>query len=123
MKIVEIRINKYGEEVAYLWDEGKGKIFKVLVEDRTEDGEPINIYQQDDEESLRRPVKRKLRTIARGEEITVDDIPDDLPDLPEQVQRKLPGPKVAPKSIVPPHLRGIFIKPDEPGAAVERRQV
>ena len=122
MKIIEIRTTQCGE-VAYVFDEESGKIMKVLVEDWTR-GE----VEEEDAPPLRRLPRRKVRPVpmpTRGEDdvLTVDDIPDDLPDIPEQKQRKIPGPKVSPKSIMPPHMRGIFLKPDEPGAAVERRQV
>lgn len=118
MKIIEIRTTQYGE-VAYVFDEESGKVMKVVVEDWT-NGE----VEEDERPPLRRLPKRKVRPVPikmRGEELTIDDIPDDLPDITEQKPRVMP--KVQPKSIMPPHLRGIFIKPDEPGAAVERRQV
>ncbi len=120
MKIIEIRNTQYGE-VAYVFDEESGKIMKVLVEDWTR-----NEVEEDDRPPLRRIPKRKVRPVpmpmrdADGA-IDINDIPDDLPEIPEQKPPVVP--KGRPRSILPPHLRGVFIKPDEPGAAVERRQV
>lgn len=111
MKIVEIRQTKYGE-VAYVFDEQDGKLYKLLVEDLT------NLK---DEVPLERIPRRRVRPVPMP---MIDDglEEDDLPPLKEE-KSLVDKPRVAPKNIIPPHLRGVFIPQDQPGAAIERREV
>ena len=105
MKIIEIRNTRYGE-VAYVLDEERGRVIKLLVDDHT----GYNEVGEDD----RPPVRRRLPVRETVEEIAEEELPPEKPPV---------RPRVAPKSIIPPHLAGVFLPPDSPGAAVERRNI
>lgn len=111
MKIIEIRKTQYGE-VAYVYDEINGRVLKLLVEDMTGYGE--------EEE---RPIVKPRRRIRPVDMPTYDGGILEEEDLPPLEEKPLAKPRVAPKNIIPPHLRGVFIPNDQPGAAVERREV
>ena len=123
MKIIEIRNTNVGE-VAYILDEAAGRVIKVLVDDYTG-------YSENTEAEPERP-RRTVRRAPKfqkvpGKELTVEDIPDfDLPPVQKEVETEK-KPFVAPdkrrNSIIPPHLKGIFLPADTPGAAVEKRVV
>jgi len=132
MKIVEIKNTPDGE-VAYIFDERAGKLYKIWVEDYTQTEEEERPLPKPKPKQRIRPVEMPIFDGKR--ELTVDDIPDDLPDRRppartienENTQEELPPSlRVTPKrnkSMIPPHLVGIFRKPGEPGAAIETRNV
>ncbi len=125
MKIIEIRQTKQGE-IAYVWD-GR-KIIKMFVEDHTRAARtPAPEYEEEEfleeEEFVEAPpvrmpsVKLKPLRVPKNTPVRISDLPVDsegLPDLPRGE---------APKSIIPPGMRGLFIEHDQPGAAVERRKI
>lgn len=114
MTIIEIRQTATGE-VAYVLE--KGKIYKLPVEDLTGGS---GDYDEAPEEvpAPRRAVRR--RVVPRGE-LTIDDIPDDLPmalaraempipEIGKPVVRTPSGPR--PKGI-PANMIDLFRKPPE----------
>lgn len=102
MNIIEIKKTAHGE-VAYIYD--NGRVLKLPVEDFTRNG-----YNDSEEQfEVTPPVRRRIPVV----EETVDQEPPLVPAKP----------RVAPKSIIPQHLAGVFLPPDSPGAAVERRQI
>lgn len=108
MKIIEIRDTQYGE-VAYVFSEEDGKLYKLLVEDLTGFADT-----EEDKPPLRRLPRKKMRPVPMPTRDVEDDAQEELP---------LARPRVAPKSIIPSHLAGVFMKPGSPGAAEERREV
>jgi hypothetical protein len=117
MKIIEIRKTNIGE-VAYLFS--NGKIYKVLVEDLTGkyvENETRPVFEEDIEEET--APRRRIAPRQKGE-LTLDDIPDDLPLGPRREEISIPeigqdrpkpkGP--APKGI-PRNMADIFRKPPE----------
>lgn len=138
MKIIEIKNTSYGE-VAYIFDEHKGRVIKIMVDDYTgikgrgeeEFDEQIEEEIEEEVPRVRKAIVKKpiQRRVPKGE-ITIDDIPDEMfGDEPKnkRVIQKEPKEFVAPdrkrNSIIPPHLRGMFIKPGQPGASEETRLV
>jgi len=116
MKIVQISNTKWGE-VAYIYDEEQGRVFKVAVDDLTNTG-----YDGDDRPEMpaRRPRMPVRRVPVRApEEGVEEEYPEPEPPPTPQPMK----PRVAPKSIIPPHLAGVFRKPGTAGAAEERREM
>lgn len=93
-------------EVAYLLDAKGGRLLKVLVEDFTNG---VTIKR---EESIFERVPRKKLVPKYEDEEEVEEV-----RVPAR-----PLAKIAP-SILPAHLRGVFVEQDQPGAAVETRRV
>lgn len=116
MKVIEIRNTRQGE-VAYILDEDTGRLIKVLVEDLT----GFSGYNAERvEEIIEEPiVRRRIPTLRRPKTpVFEEEVVDEETSLaPAKILPMKPPP-----SIVPPHLAGIFKKPDTPGAAVERRE-
>ena len=92
------------EEIAYVLDTETGKVYRSPVVDFTE--------KYDDVEELPAPLRRVVRR-APVEEAENDD------------ENEFNSVKVVPTvkrpPIIPPALRGVFLPPDSPGAAVESR--
>lgn len=126
MKIIEIKQTRQGE-VAYLFDEARGKIYKVWVEDMTQSrydrdeaaDEPEDIDPGIRYEEPRRPQPRSTRvrvhtrTVPQDDNEGLEDIATPEPKLPIR-----PRP-----SMIPPALAGIFKPVGTPGAAEEVRRV
>ncbi len=101
MKILEIRKTQNGE-VAYILD--GGKLFKVLVEDLTGGSQ---IEEQDERPPLQQRVRPAPMPREAGE-LTIDDIPDDLPLGPRREERPIPElGKAAPPKFKGPIPKGI----------------
>lgn len=95
-----------GIEVAYLLDNETGKVIKSLVEDFT-NGVTIKRESVFD--------RREKKLVPRFEE----EVESDMVDPPIRLQKK---PELNAPSIIPAHLRGVFLPADTPGAAVETRR-
>ena len=130
MKIIEIRNTTYGE-VAYVYDEYKGKIIKVLVEDQTGVSD-YNDFEEQPQETVIRPVRKIKRRIVREEpEEEIEEDPRIIPKERQQmviekgelVIKEKPVKIGKPKTIIPRNLMGVFLQPDQPGAAKEERRV
>lgn len=114
MRIIEIKQTKYGE-VAYIFDEDNQRVIKLPVDDFTDLAyakENRERFVKYDEDAPVRIPRRPSR--IQSEEIEPErEEPRPRPNLPDK-----PKP-----SIMPPHLRGVLIEPDQPGAAVETRRI
>ncbi len=97
-----------GVEIAYLLDNKGGRVLKVVVEDFTN-----GVTIKREESNFDRIPRRKL--VPRYDE------EDEEETLDRRVPLKPLG-KIAP-SILPEHLRGVFVPQDSAGAAVETRRV
>lgn len=102
MKIIEIKKTTSGREVAYIFDEQRGKIYKTLVEDLTgtelEEDEPV--YSPRPE-----PTRRAVRRVP----IPQNDFPleeNDMEDSPTQPLPDKPAPQV-----IPPRFRDLLTPP------------
>lgn len=119
MKIIEIKQTKYGE-VAYIFDEQQGRVIKVMVDDYTMRKERERDYEikeePEDDPRYTRPTRRGFVEDSEdnrgGEKLPPDDEPE-----------KKSQPLVKKRTIMPPYMRGMFIKPGSPGASEERREV
>lgn len=117
-----------GVDMAYLLDNDRGVVILAPVEMMGEELSPAPrrrlvpamTYRGSDEEEIevpRRPAPRRVvQTLDEERNLAPHDI---APAQPEQPTRPMPRAK----SIVPPHLRGVFLKPGKPGADVERRDM
>ena len=107
MKIIEIKRQANGQEVAYLWDAQRGRILKMPVEDYTPDSEGRAPGFEEDIPAPRRQTRERV--------LTIDDIPDDLPlvNMPKR-QQFVPGAKR--KTIVPPSIASTMRDPNIPGS-------
>ena len=90
------------EEIAYVLDTDTGKVYRSPVVDFTE--------KYDEVEELPAPRRR----VVRRTPVEDDDI--EAVDEPKVPDMKRP-------SVIPAGLSGVFLPPDSPGAAVERRMV
>lgn len=114
-----------GQEVAYLLDKQSGRLMKVFVEDMTRGARRMEPVRMPDRE-LAAPVYPP-RSAFQEERPYVppehaggfvpkafkDAVPPPAPELP------LKPPPLRP----PPHLAGVMIEADSPGAAVETRRM
>jgi hypothetical protein len=116
MKIIEIRNTRDGE-VAYIFDEETGRVKKVFVDDYTSSEKPYHEEETFDEEPPRRRVvnnKTLRRAPVRTVEYETDETEEDIEDRTKIQERP---------SIIPPHLAGVFVPADSPGAAQEIRRI
>lgn len=105
-EFLEIKIVR-GQEIAYLLDHDRGMVIKMPVVDYADN-------RRDEREVEERPMRRRLPVYSEDEAIS---------DRPGRVEIAPERPRVAPKPVIPPALRGVFLPPDTPGAAVETRMV
>lgn len=122
MTIIEIKQTRQGE-VAYILDEQRGRVVKVLVEDLTQAEYAEDERYEEPPAPRRVPVRMPSQQVRRPRPPVIDDGLEDADGLEDS---HTPKPKlpIKPKpSIIPPHLAGVFQQPDKPGAAVESRTV
>lgn len=109
--IIKIVQTRFGE-VAYLFDKQRGRVMKVLVDDYTTQDKPARPQYDNPDPGILEP--RDFIT------------PEMVDMLPDPVENRAPAPyrpQEKKKSIMPPHLRGVFVDADTPGSAVEKRVV
>lgn len=112
MKIIEIKTTRSGQEVAYLFDESRGRVIKVLVEDMTRLAES-DARSEDYDDFEPEPASRRRPRIR-----------PQLEDAGLENDALIRGEDAKPpRSIVPPGLAGVFKPAGSPGAAEEIRNV
>lgn len=122
MKILEIRLLRSGQEVAYIFDEDSGAVKKVFVEDYT-NGSAEDAYMPPVVPSRRQPVFAPARTELRQPQQQPVK-PDVELDEFHTTDQDVPGYPVRPRaSIIPPGLGGLFIDKEDPRADKVTRKV
>lgn len=118
IKLIEVPSSNSGanlQEIAYVLDKENGRVLKLPIEDYSGGiSYPTTTNFVNNLQAV-----PPFRTSITPEEV------DFLPD-PKDIQRKQEQPPLngkRAKSIMPPHLRGVFVEQDSPGAAVEKRVV
>lgn len=113
-QFIEIRETKKGQ-VAYILDTVRGVVVIAPVKNLADDF--------GDEESNTDTQTYRPRVRRRPAVLTPEDV-DNLPDPAAPVAPARPvRPRVKPNSIIPPHLRGVFVKPGHKGEDTETREV
>lgn len=114
MKIIEIRTTPSGREVAYLFDERRGRVVKMLVDDFTGEVDPEPDYPQVDMPA------RIPRVKQPRPDMPIDNMDEDDDDV---VNRPPMGRPAKRHTIIPPGLTGVFKPPGSAGAAEEIRTI
>lgn len=120
MKLIEIKNTNRGE-IAYLFDEQQNRVYKVFVEDLTQDRSSRKRdiedeeLEYDDAPSSRHKSIIPFKVSIKPSVEVVDDQKTELPPRRQPVPLK--------RNIMPPGIAGVFTPAGQPGEAIEQRTV